>query len=365
MHYHFLDDAEFDRRVVEGDFLEHAEYSGRRYGTLRSELEKRTAEGASVVLEIEVQGARQVARHDARRGPHLHRAAVGGDAAHAPDRPRAPTTPEQIERAPAGRQGRARRVRTSSRTSSTTTASTTPPTSSSRSCAPLTRDADGAREAQSRVAARLARGSRRGRRCPRRPRSPRRDRLTRTYRLGSRPAICREVALARAHPRAPERGRGHGAAGRARTIVTWVGRRPSLPEGGVRADRGGLAHVGLQAAAQLRQAHLAAGGPAAAAPSAAGRPHVPRCGSAGVVWTQPSRAVGGPERHRRASKASRRTGLGAGGRRQANVRRPGAIRPDAHEARRVNHAPAVRAPTRARPGDASARRREAQGPQRA
>jgi guanylate kinase len=60
-HYHFLDDVEFDRHVVEGDFLEHAEYSGRRYGTLRSELDKRTAEGASVVLEIEVQGARQVA----------------------------------------------------------------------------------------------------------------------------------------------------------------------------------------------------------------------------------------------------------------------------------------------------------------
>jgi guanylate kinase len=60
-HYHFLDDIEFDRRVLEQDFLEHAEYSGRRYGTLRSELEKRTAQGASVVLEIEVQGARQVA----------------------------------------------------------------------------------------------------------------------------------------------------------------------------------------------------------------------------------------------------------------------------------------------------------------
>ena len=60
--YHFLDDTEFDRRVVEGDFLEHAEYSGRRYGTLRSELAKRTGGGASVVLEIEVQGARQVER---------------------------------------------------------------------------------------------------------------------------------------------------------------------------------------------------------------------------------------------------------------------------------------------------------------
>jgi guanylate kinase len=62
VHYHFLDDVEFDRRVVEGDFVEHAEYSGRRYGTLRSELEKRVAAEHSVVLEIEVQGARQIAQ---------------------------------------------------------------------------------------------------------------------------------------------------------------------------------------------------------------------------------------------------------------------------------------------------------------
>ncbi len=40
--------------------MEWAEYSGRRYGTLRSELDKRTAAGVPVVLEIEVQGARQV-----------------------------------------------------------------------------------------------------------------------------------------------------------------------------------------------------------------------------------------------------------------------------------------------------------------
>ena len=58
--YHFLDDAEFERRVEAGEFVEHARYSGRRYGTLRSELERRTAAGAPVVLEIEVQGARQV-----------------------------------------------------------------------------------------------------------------------------------------------------------------------------------------------------------------------------------------------------------------------------------------------------------------
>ena len=58
--YHFLSDAEFERRVAEGDFVEHATYSGRRYGTLRSELERRTATGVPVVLEIEVQGARQL-----------------------------------------------------------------------------------------------------------------------------------------------------------------------------------------------------------------------------------------------------------------------------------------------------------------
>ena len=58
--YRFLEGEEFDRRAREGDFLEHATYSGNRYGTLRSEVERRLAEGRSVVLEIEVQGARQV-----------------------------------------------------------------------------------------------------------------------------------------------------------------------------------------------------------------------------------------------------------------------------------------------------------------
>jgi guanylate kinase len=60
--YHFLSDAEFARRVEAGEFVEWAEYSGRRYGTLRSELERHLAEGRPVVLEIEVQGARQVRR---------------------------------------------------------------------------------------------------------------------------------------------------------------------------------------------------------------------------------------------------------------------------------------------------------------
>ncbi|HWF55263.1 MAG TPA: guanylate kinase [Solirubrobacteraceae bacterium] len=58
--YHFLTPEQFDARVRAGDFVEHAVYSGNRYGTLRSELERRTAAGVPVVLEIEVQGARQV-----------------------------------------------------------------------------------------------------------------------------------------------------------------------------------------------------------------------------------------------------------------------------------------------------------------
>ena len=58
--YWFLTDEEFDRRVAAGDFVEWAEYSGRRYGTLRSELDRVLATGRPVVLEIEVQGARQV-----------------------------------------------------------------------------------------------------------------------------------------------------------------------------------------------------------------------------------------------------------------------------------------------------------------
>ena len=58
--YHFLTEEEFDRRLAAGEFGEHASYSGHRYGTLRSELESRVAAGVPVVLEIEIQGARQV-----------------------------------------------------------------------------------------------------------------------------------------------------------------------------------------------------------------------------------------------------------------------------------------------------------------
>jgi len=58
--YHFLSPAEFTERRARGEFVEHVDYAGSSYGTLRSELEGRALSGAPVVLEIEVQGARQV-----------------------------------------------------------------------------------------------------------------------------------------------------------------------------------------------------------------------------------------------------------------------------------------------------------------
>jgi guanylate kinase len=58
--YHFLSRDEFDSKVAAGEFVEHADYAGRSYGTLRSELEDRVRAGVPVLLEIEVQGARQV-----------------------------------------------------------------------------------------------------------------------------------------------------------------------------------------------------------------------------------------------------------------------------------------------------------------
>lgn len=60
--YTFLGEGEFRRRVEAGDFLEHATYAGHLYGTPRSEVERRLDAGKSVIMEIEIDGARQVAR---------------------------------------------------------------------------------------------------------------------------------------------------------------------------------------------------------------------------------------------------------------------------------------------------------------
>lgn len=58
--YHFVDDAEFDRLIAADALLEWAEFAGNRYGTPRAPVLERLAEGLPVLLEIDLQGARQV-----------------------------------------------------------------------------------------------------------------------------------------------------------------------------------------------------------------------------------------------------------------------------------------------------------------
>ncbi|MEV8614804.1 guanylate kinase [Amycolatopsis sp. NPDC051373] len=59
-HYHFVERAEFDRMVADGLLLEWAEFAGNCYGTPREPVERALAAGRPAVLEIELQGARQV-----------------------------------------------------------------------------------------------------------------------------------------------------------------------------------------------------------------------------------------------------------------------------------------------------------------
>lgn len=58
--YHFIEPAEFAAMVAAGELLEHAFYAGAWYGTPRGPLEQRLAAGVPALLEIELQGARQV-----------------------------------------------------------------------------------------------------------------------------------------------------------------------------------------------------------------------------------------------------------------------------------------------------------------
>ena len=58
--YHFAAQAEFDAMVAAGELLEHASYAGNSYGTPRAPVQARLAAGIPALLEIELQGARQV-----------------------------------------------------------------------------------------------------------------------------------------------------------------------------------------------------------------------------------------------------------------------------------------------------------------
>jgi guanylate kinase len=60
--YFFVDDKEFDRMVDEGELLEWAEFAGNKYGTPRNPLEEKLAAGIPCLLEIDLEGARQVRR---------------------------------------------------------------------------------------------------------------------------------------------------------------------------------------------------------------------------------------------------------------------------------------------------------------
>ncbi|MBO6039698.1 MAG: guanylate kinase [Oscillospiraceae bacterium] len=58
--YFFIDRERYDQMVADGELLEHAEYVNNGYGTPRAYVEQKLSEGMNVVLDIEVQGARQV-----------------------------------------------------------------------------------------------------------------------------------------------------------------------------------------------------------------------------------------------------------------------------------------------------------------
>ncbi len=59
-HYFFVDHSEFERMITDGELLEHAFFAGNHYGTPAADVDRRLAGGQDVLLEIEVQGARQV-----------------------------------------------------------------------------------------------------------------------------------------------------------------------------------------------------------------------------------------------------------------------------------------------------------------
>ena len=72
--YHFLSVAQFRERQAAGAFLEHAEVHGNCYGTLRAEVESPIRDGVEVLLDIDVQGARQI--REVTRGTSLAAAAL-------------------------------------------------------------------------------------------------------------------------------------------------------------------------------------------------------------------------------------------------------------------------------------------------
>ena len=63
VHYHFVDRSKFEEMIAANEFLEHATIYGQYYGTARARTEQRLAAGRDVILDIDLQGARQVRQH--------------------------------------------------------------------------------------------------------------------------------------------------------------------------------------------------------------------------------------------------------------------------------------------------------------
>ena len=73
--YHFLSEEEFSAKLEAGEFLEHAGVFKHRYGTLKSEVTDRIRTGKEVILDIDVQGAKQI-RQAAENDETIRNAAV-------------------------------------------------------------------------------------------------------------------------------------------------------------------------------------------------------------------------------------------------------------------------------------------------
>lgn len=63
VHYYFLEEADFFRKVEEGDFLEHENVHGKYYGTLRSTVDEGLAKGHTILLDIDVNGGLEIKRN--------------------------------------------------------------------------------------------------------------------------------------------------------------------------------------------------------------------------------------------------------------------------------------------------------------
>ena len=96
--YHFVSPEEFDRRVRAGEFVEHADYAGRRYGTLRAELDGRVRRGRAGRARDRGPGRPPGPRRDARGAAGLHRAALAARRCARACVGRGTDDPEEVER---------------------------------------------------------------------------------------------------------------------------------------------------------------------------------------------------------------------------------------------------------------------------